>query len=90
MLKPTTNAIQREERLATVWLAHIQDAGFSMNSYWSQSMDYLELQCNLPTSHEEFKRKVGPTVKSLTVSSLNVRTRPRSRKIRKQLTLQTY
>lgn len=58
MLPPPKNAVEREERIATVWMSHIQDSGFAINSYWSQSMDYRELKCALPTSTEEFRKKV--------------------------------
>ena len=58
MFAPPKNAIEREERLATVWMAFVQDAGFAINSYWSQSMDLDELKCALPTSAQEFKKKV--------------------------------
>jgi len=58
MLPPPKTAIEREERIATVWMAHIQDSGFALNSYWSQSMDWRELKCGLPTSTIEFRKKV--------------------------------
>lgn len=58
MLPPPKTAIEREERIATVWMAHIQDSGFALNSYWSQSMDWKELKCGLPTSTIEFRKKV--------------------------------
>jgi hypothetical protein len=58
MLPPPKTAIEREERIATVWMAHIQDSGFALNSYWSQSMDWKELKCGLPTSTVEFRKKV--------------------------------
>jgi hypothetical protein len=60
MLPPPKTAIEREERIATVWMAHIQDSGFALNSYWSQSMDWKELKCGLPTSTVEFRKKVHP------------------------------
>jgi hypothetical protein len=59
MLAPPKTAIEREERIATVWMAHIQDSGFAINSYWSQSMDWRELKCPFPTSTYEFRKKVG-------------------------------
>ena len=59
MLPPTNDPIEREERLATVWMAHVQDAGFSINSFWSQSMDLAELKCRLPTSALDFRRSVS-------------------------------
>lgn len=60
MLPPPKTAIEREERIATLWMAHIQDSGFAINSYWAQSMDYRELRCPLPTSTAEFRKKVCP------------------------------
>lgn len=62
MLPPPKTAIEREERIATVWMSHIQDSGFAINSYWSQSMDFRELRCALPTSTEEFRKKVMLTL----------------------------
>ncbi len=53
------DAIEREERLATVWMTFVLDAGFAMNSFWSQSMDLAEVRCNLPTSAEEYRKKVS-------------------------------
>ncbi|ORY29350.1 hypothetical protein BCR39DRAFT_532444 [Naematelia encephala] len=49
--------IEREERLATVWMAFVLDSGFSVNSYWSQSFDLSEMRCGLPTSAAEFNKK---------------------------------
>ena len=51
------DAIEREERLATVWTAFIFDAGFSVNSCWGQSMDLEDVRCNFPTSTDEFRKK---------------------------------
>jgi len=51
------DAIEREERLATVWMTFVLDAGFAMNSFWSQSMDLAEVRCNLPTSAEEIPQE---------------------------------
>lgn len=55
---PQGNSVDREERLATLWLAYTQDAGFSMVSHWSQSMHLQELLCQLPTSSDEFCKRV--------------------------------
>jgi hypothetical protein len=66
MLPPPKTAVEREERIATVWMAHIQDSGFAINSYWSQSMDWRELKCALPTSTFEFRKKVGLVLGSYT------------------------
>ena len=53
------DAIQREERLATIWMAFIMDAGFTLNSYWNGSMDLDEVFCNLPIAYEQFKETVS-------------------------------
>jgi hypothetical protein len=62
---PTIHSIDREERLATVWMAYVQDAGYSLNSYWSQSMDLRELLCRLPTSNQDFCREVRAPITGL-------------------------
>lgn len=56
------DAVQREERLATVWMAFIADAGFALNSYWSGSLELDDLLCNLPVSADAFDRLVRPLV----------------------------
>ena len=53
------NPTEREERLATLWMAYITDSGFSINSSWSASLDISEIWCPLPTSFDEFRRKVS-------------------------------
>lgn len=55
---PRSFSVDREERLATVWMAFVHDAGYSLNSYWSQSMDWKELLCGLPTANQEFCQDV--------------------------------
>lgn len=52
------DAIEREERLATVWMAFTFDAGFSLNSCWAGSMPIDDVACNLPTSALEWRKKV--------------------------------
>lgn len=59
MARPSKSAIEREERLATVWMAFIMDAGYALNSYWSGSLELDELLCNLPVAAEEFKLAVS-------------------------------
>lgn len=54
-----SDATEREERLATVWMAFFADAGISVNSCWTQSLNLSEIWCNLPTSSDEWRRKVG-------------------------------
>jgi hypothetical protein len=53
-----TDCIDREERLATVWMAFIMDAGFTLNSYWNGSMDLSEVLCLLPVGYSDFRGKV--------------------------------
>jgi hypothetical protein len=61
------DAIQREERLATIWMAFIMDTGFTLNSYWNGSMELDEVFCNLPISYEKFKETVSsPTLETNT------------------------
>ncbi|CAD6586875.1 MAG: hypothetical protein TREMPRED_004578 [Tremellales sp. Tagirdzhanova-0007] len=55
----TTDYIQREERIATVWMAFIWDAGFAVNTCWSQSMDLHEVMCNLPTSVADLQKGIN-------------------------------
>ena len=57
LVAEATTAIQREERIATVWVAFVQDAGFSINSCWSGSMDLPEIRCPLPVSAEIFNSR---------------------------------
>ena len=56
----TADSTQREERIATVWMAFIWDAGFGANTCWSQSMNIDEVMCNLPNSLGEMKKGVRP------------------------------
>jgi hypothetical protein len=57
---PEGDAVSREEQLATVWMAYIQDSGFSVNSYWSQSMDLRELLCRYPIVAEDLSQGAWP------------------------------
>lgn len=52
------DSVEREERLATVWMAFIMDAGCTLNSYWNGSMDIDEIYCPLPIDIETFRAKV--------------------------------
>ena len=58
-LPEAQSAIEREERLATVWITFLIDAAFSVNSCWAQSMDLAEVRCYLPTSQDEWRKKVS-------------------------------
>ena len=53
------DSVDREERLATVWMAFIMDAGFTLNSYWNGAMDLDEVLCPLPISYSEFRGRVS-------------------------------
>jgi len=53
------DSVEREQRLATVWMAFITDAGFTLNSYWNGSMDLEEVLCPLPISYTDFKGRVS-------------------------------
>jgi hypothetical protein len=59
LLPAPKNAFEREQRLATVWMTFILDAGFTLNSKWSGSMDLDEIYCNLPAHFEQFKSNVN-------------------------------
>ena len=54
--EPQTDA-EREERLATVWLAYLQEASFAANSNWAPSFELDEIHVELPTSTDEFLQK---------------------------------
>jgi hypothetical protein len=55
---PQDSWSDREEAYATIWMAFVLDSGFAMNSYWSQSMNLVELLCPLPTSSGVFHQNV--------------------------------
>jgi hypothetical protein len=60
MMQPDPDdAVDREQRLMTVWMAFVQDAGFSTNSSWSQSMSLEEIRCPLPSSAEGWGDPTG-------------------------------
>ncbi|KAK8866110.1 hypothetical protein IAR55_001261 [Kwoniella newhampshirensis] len=56
ILSPPVNSQEREERLVTVWMAYVLDAGFAANSSFAPSMCFAEIKCDLPTSKEEWKK----------------------------------
>lgn len=47
----------REERIATVWIAYLVEAGFSSNSCWASSLHLEEIFIPLPTSHDEWHQR---------------------------------
>ncbi|KAE8542809.1 hypothetical protein D1P53_000872 [Cryptococcus gattii VGV] len=56
LLPRPQNAREREERLATLWMAFINDAGFTSNSTWVPSMSLADIKCNLPTTAQEWSK----------------------------------
>lgn len=46
--------IEREERLATIWLAYLTESGFSVNSCWGQSFTLHDIAVALPASTDDF------------------------------------
>lgn len=47
----------REERLATVWIAYLAEAGFASNSCWASSLHLEEIFIPLPTSGDEWNQR---------------------------------
>ncbi|CAK9783182.1 hypothetical protein CC85DRAFT_287591 [Cutaneotrichosporon oleaginosum] len=47
----------REERVATVWMAYLSEAGFSSNSCWASSLQLDEIFIPLPTSYDEWHQR---------------------------------
>lgn len=66
------DAIQREERIATIWMAFIMDTGFTLNSYWNGSMELDEVFCTLPISYEAFKQSVSSTAANTIVLTISM------------------
>ncbi|WVQ77010.1 hypothetical protein IAR50_006689 [Cryptococcus sp. DSM 104548] len=56
MLAPPKTPREREERLATLWMAFIADASFASNSTWTPSMMLSDIATNLPTSMEDWQK----------------------------------
>lgn len=52
------NDSDREERLATIWLSYLNEAGFAANSAWAPNLELQDIRVPLPTSAEEFAQKV--------------------------------
>lgn len=52
---------EREERLATVWIAYLAEAGFSSNACWASSLTLEEILVPLPTSNDEFLQRFDHT-----------------------------
>lgn len=57
MTEDAKDSVEREERLATVWMAFIMDAGYTLNSYWNGGFDLDEVWCPLPVDIETFRGK---------------------------------
>lgn len=54
LLQPPIDDIQREERLATIWMAFFVDASFAIHLNWAQSMNLEDIKCQLPAGTVEF------------------------------------
>jgi hypothetical protein len=54
-----TDSIDREQRLATVWMAFILDSGITLNAHWNGNMDLDEVWCPFPISYSAFKEGVS-------------------------------
>lgn len=52
---------EREERLATVWVAYLVESGFASNACWSSSLNVEEILVPLPTSTDEFMQRYDQT-----------------------------
>ncbi|WVQ82757.1 hypothetical protein IAT38_004889 [Cryptococcus sp. DSM 104549] len=59
LMAPAKNSMEREERIITVWMAFVMDAGFSMNSSWAPSMNLDDIGLFLPTSVDEWQKLDG-------------------------------
>lgn len=59
LLPEPVNDVQREERLATLWMAFLIDTGFSINSAWAPAMNYQDVFCAFPAALEDFASKVN-------------------------------
>lgn len=57
MMSPPKTDVEREERLATVWVAFLLDSCFSANSAWAPSLDLDDIRVPLPASSDEFLQK---------------------------------
>lgn len=51
--------IRDAEILATVWISYIQDAAYSINLYWTPSVELKDFLCPLPADHEDFGTEVS-------------------------------
>ncbi|WWD17684.1 hypothetical protein CI109_102125 [Kwoniella shandongensis] len=56
IMPPPVSSQEREERLVTVWMAYLNDAGYAANSTYAPSMNFSEIRCALPTSMDEWKK----------------------------------
>ncbi|BEI81130.1 hypothetical protein CcaverHIS002_0202900 [Cutaneotrichosporon cavernicola] len=52
---------EREERVATVWIAYILEASFASNACWASSLTLDEIFIRLPTSSNEWNQRVDQT-----------------------------
>ncbi|KAL7419252.1 hypothetical protein Q5752_006089 [Cryptotrichosporon argae] len=56
LLKEPAGDGEREERIAAVWMAYMQDVALSATVAWSPTMNSADIKHPLPTSAEQFKR----------------------------------
>ncbi|AFR98322.1 hypothetical protein C343_06299 [Cryptococcus neoformans C23] len=56
LLSRPRSSREREERLATLWMAFINDSGFACNSTWVPSMSIADIKCSLPTTAQEWSK----------------------------------
>lgn len=59
MLQAPATPIQREERLAAVWLTFMLDANFSINSFWNGTMELDEVWCAFPAKWNDSNGEVS-------------------------------
>jgi hypothetical protein len=54
-----TDCVDREVRLATVWMTFIMDAVITLNSYWNGNIYLDEVQCPFPIGDSAFQGTVN-------------------------------
>ncbi|GMK56536.1 hypothetical protein CspeluHIS016_0303760 [Cutaneotrichosporon spelunceum] len=52
---------EREERIATVWIAYLAEAGVACNTCWASSFNLDEIFIPLPTSSDEWNQRFDRT-----------------------------
>lgn len=56
------DCVDRETRLATVWMTFIMDAVMTLNSYWNANIDLDEVLCPFPISYSAFQEEASHSV----------------------------